>query len=356
VTDLILWMDRTATGSATEAAGAKMGRLAELASIGVEVPRSFAVTVEAFRHQCAQTGLLERADELCSPQALDGADDAVVAEASAAARAAFVGTPVAEEIRAAVAEAYEELCDRCLDINVPVAVRSSATGEDSSSASFAGAFDTYLGMSGPDRVVDAVRRCWASLFTTRAVAYRARRGISHRDMPMAVGVVELVHARASGVAFSVHPVSGKADRVVIESSWGWGEAVVQGLVTPDHIEVGKSDGRILQHVVNSKDVVSAFDYAVGAVTEMPTPERLRRRASLDDEQIGRIVEAVREIEDHYGHPVDVEWVVSGHRRPGEPVSIVQTRPVTVAAAAGPAAKPGWDPLAFAAKYAFGGKG
>ena len=134
-----------------------------------------------------------------------------------------------------------------------------------STASFAGIFDTYLGVSGPDRVLNAVRQCWASLFSTRAVACRLRAGTHHRDMPMAVGVIELIHARASGVAFSAHPVTGKTDRIVIETSWGWGEAVVQGLVTPDHIEVGKADGRVLKYQVADKTVVSAFDYAVGRV-------------------------------------------------------------------------------------------
>ena len=109
------------------------------------------------------------------------------------------------------------------------------------------------------------------------MAYRLRAGTQHRDMPMAVGVIELIHARASGVAFSAHPVTGKTDRVVIETSWGWGEAVVQGLVTPDHAEVGKADGRVLKYQVADKTVVSAFDYAVGRVVETEMPARLVSR-------------------------------------------------------------------------------
>ena len=118
-----------------------------------------------------------------------------------------------------------------------------------------------------------MRRCWASLFTARALAYRLRKGISHHDMPIAVGVIELIHARASGVAFSVHPVTGKADRVVIETSWGWGEAIVQGLVDPDHVEVGKSDGRVLRYDVAHKAVVSRV--------------RLRRRSGHRDRDAGQ---------------------------------------------------------------------
>ena len=177
----------------------------------------------------------------------------------------------------------------------------------------------------------AVRDCWASLFNARAVSYRLRAGLHYTDMPMAVGVVELIHARASGVAFSAHPVTGKTDRVVIETNWGWGEAVVQGLVTPDHIEVGKADGRILKYQVADKTVVSAFDYAAGRVVETEMPARLVSQRVLDDEQITAITDAVLAVERHYGYPVDVEWVLDRHRREGDPICVVQARPVTVTA-------------------------
>jgi pyruvate,water dikinase len=319
-----------------------------MARDGLSIPLAFAVTIDGFREHIAETGLDETID-----RHLDGmdADDSTAVEVSAEAiRASFRETAISPALAEEIEEAYEELSDRCSDLNVPVAVRSSATGEDSSDASFAGIFDTYLGISGAQATLNAVRDCWASLFTTRAVDYRLKRGISHRDMPMAVGVVELVHARASGVAFSVHPVTGKSDRIVIEANWGWGEAVVQGLVTPDHVEVGKADGRILKHDVSRKDIVSAFDFAAGVVVEIPMPTRLRERACLDEEQISAIAAAVLEIESRYGYPVDVEWVVSRHRRPGEPVSIVQSRPVTTAVE--PASPAGYDPMALAQKYIF----
>jgi pyruvate,water dikinase len=171
-------------------------------------------------------------------------------------------------------------------------------------------------------------------------------------MPMAVGVDELINARASGVAFSAHPVTGKTDRVVIETSWGWGEAVVQGLVTPDHVEVGKADGRILDYQVAAKKVVSNFDYAVGRVVETDMPARLVNRRVLDDEQIAAVVDAVRAVERHYGYPVDVEWVLDRHRRAGEPVCVVQARPVTAVNEAAEPAPTEWNPAAMAAKYVF----
>lgn len=353
--EAIAWLDEVAPEQAVACGGAKMGRLAELLASGVQVPQGFAVTVEAYRRHCRDSGLDARIDEVLARVGPDPSD-AEVEHASAAVRELFTSTPIGEHLTARLTEAYEELCLRCVDVNVPVAVRSSATGEDAADASFAGIFDTYLGVSGIDRVLDSVRRCWGSLFTARALAYRLRRGISHHDMPIAVGVIELIHARASGVAFSVHPVTGKRDRIVVETSWGWGEAIVQGLVDPDHIEIGKADGRLLRYDVAHKKVVSAFDFAVGAVTEIEMPAKLADRRVLDDEQVGAIAAAVTAIEEHYGHPVDVEWVISRHRRAGDPVCIVQTRPVTTAEPE-PAvsAPPAYDPVALAQKYLFSGK-
>jgi pyruvate, water dikinase len=349
----LVWLEDLDPSTAIQVAGSKIGRLAELRRCGVKVPDGFAITTAAYERFCHDTGL----DDLVGKRVAavrDPGDQNALEAAEADIRAAFTSVKMPSPLAAAIDDAYEELCYRCLDLNVPTAVRSSATAEDSAEASFAGQFDTYLGMSGADRVIDAVQRCWASLFTARGIGYRLAHGLSHADSPMAVGVLELVNARASGVAFSIHPVSGKRDRMVIEGSWGWGEAVVQGLVTPDHIEVGKTDRRILAFDVAQKEVVSAFDYEQGRVVEHEMPKRLREEPILDDEQIGAVVDAVLCIERHYGHPVDVEWVLDRHRRSGEPICVVQTRPETVHG--GSAAKaPAWDPVAYAAKYAFGAK-
>jgi pyruvate, water dikinase len=348
--DAIAWVDEVAPERAVGVCGAKMGRLAELLRAGVALPKGFTVTVEAYRRHWDEAGLDEVADAALGGLGAGAGPDEVDAAASAV-RAELTRGDLAADLAALIGDAYEELSSRCFEINVPTAVRSSAIGEDSGTASFAGIFDTYLGVSGPDRVLRAVQQCWASLFNARAVAYRLRAGLSHRDMPMAVGVIELIHARASGVAFSAHPVTGKTDRIVIETSWGWGEAVVQGLVTPDHVEVGKADGRVLKYQVATKNVVSAFDYAIGRVVETAMPARLVDRRVLDDEQIEAVVDAVLAVERHYGYPVDVEWVLDRHRREGEPVCVVQARPVTATAPA--ASTPTeWNPAAMAAKYIF----
>lgn len=349
----ILWVDDLSDES-LPVAGSKIARLGALRRCGVKVPDGFVVTTGVFERFLDETGLTGRIDGLMGQLGSD-ADDAVAGIAEQV-RAAIEQTEVPADIEHAMVDAYEELSYRGRDLNIPVAVRSSATGEDAADASFAGQFDTYLGITGPKRLVDAVRRCWASLFTDRAVGYRLRKGLDHRSSPMAVGVLQLVHALASGVAFSIHPVTGSPGRMVIEGSWGWGEAVVQGLVTPDHVEIGKTDRRILDYTVADKKVVSAFDYAQGLVVEHDMPRRLRQERILDEEQIASVVEAVLAIEGQYGYPVDVEWVLDRHRRAGEPITIVQTRPVTVTEDTTKAtAEAGWDPVAYAARYAFGGK-
>jgi pyruvate,water dikinase len=347
----LVWLDDLDPATAVEVAGSKIGRLADLRRAGIRVPDGFAVTTEAFESFCAGTGLNEVVEKRLV-EVTDPRDQAALEAAEADIGAAFTAATMPQSLAAAITDAYEELSYRCLDLNVPTAVRSSATGEDSAEASFAGQFDTYLGMSGAHRVLEGVQRCWASLFTARAIGYRLARGLSHRDSPMAVGVLELINARASGVAFSIHPVTGKRDRLVIEGSWGWGEAVVQGLVTPDHVEVGKTDRRVLRYDIAHKAIVSAFDYEQGRVVETDMPKRLQDEPVLDAEQVGAVVDAVLRIEEHYGYPVDVEWVLDRHRRTGEPICVVQTRPETVHALSDQAPAR-WDPVAYAAKYAFG---
>ncbi len=361
----VVWLDEVVPETANRVVGAKMGRLSELSSTGLRVPRGFSVTVDAYRRHCADTGLDALIEDRLGPLT-DTHDRAQVQAASLEIQAAFEATEPGAELALAIVEAYDELAYRCLEVHVLVAVRSSATGEDGDQASFAGIFDTYLGVSGHDGLLRAVRGCWASLFTPRALSYRVDHGISHREMPMAVGVIELIPARASGVAFSIHPVSGKRDRVVIEGSWGWGEAIVQGRVSPDHVEVGKSDGRVLRYDVADKKVVSAFDYQAGAVVETDMPRRWGRERVLDDDQIRAITAGVTAVESKYGVPVDVEWVIDRGYRPGDAVFIVQARPETVHgtpangvdAAIDPASATsgagGWDPATYAARHAFGG--
>ena len=218
---LVSWLEQLDPGTSVSVAGSKIARLAELAAVGLRVPDGFVVTTTAHQSFIDSGALADHLDNELASLEQPGQTLETVAQRI---RNAIGAVPIPPETTNVIVNAYEELCDRRAALALPVAVRSSATGEDAADASFAGQFDTYLGLTGNERVLDGVRNCWASQFTLRAVDYRRQRGLSHRDSPMAVGILELVDAQASGVAFSIDPVKGRRDRIVVEASWGWGEA------------------------------------------------------------------------------------------------------------------------------------
>ena len=348
----IIWVEHLDENEMNRA-GSKMARLGELRRISIKVPDGFCVSTDGFQYFMKSNDLEKRIiDEVNSINNVEDLESVEII--SKKIRQLIIDSTIPKDLSQSIRKAYQKLSFKCSDINLPTAVRSSATGEDSAESSFAGQFDTYLGITGRDRLVKSVQKCWASLFTGRALSYRLKNNLSHRDSPMAVGVLELVNARVSGVAFSIHPVSGSKDRMVIEGNWGWGEAVVQGIVTPDHIEVGKSDLRILDHQISNKEIVSAFNYKKGKIIERKMPKLFRNEPILNDEEIIVICKTVKDIESNYGYPVDVEWVIDKNRRIGDPITIVQTRPETVHSNKGNehSVANKWDPVAYAKKYAF----
>jgi pyruvate, water dikinase len=218
---------------------------------------------------------------------------------------------VEESLRAEISRRYEALGEP------PVAVRSSAVGEDSPEASFAGQQETYLWVSGADRVCEAVRDCWASLHSREAVAYRARMG-GPEEPGMGVTVQLMVDAAVSGVMFTCNPVSGDPSTVAVNASWGLGTAVVGGEVTPDEYRVSKVTGEVLHRSVGPKRI----EYVGTVRSEVPLERQ--RTACLDDEQLGGLVDVARRVERHFGCHQDVEWALD---RDGA-LFLLQSRPVT----------------------------
>jgi pyruvate,water dikinase len=204
-------------------------------------------------------------------------------------------------------------------------VRSSATAEDSADASFAGQQDTYLWVVGEDAVVEHVRRCWASLFSARSIAYRVERGVPHGDVEMGVAVQRMVPARAAGVAMTLNPANGDRSKIAIEACFGLGESVVSGQVTPDSILVDKVMLDVVDTRISCKDVELVADVAGGCVTERTVGEERRTLPALSREEAVRVAELAKRAERHYGAPQDVEWAV------GEDGAVVllQSRPETV---------------------------
>jgi hypothetical protein len=283
--------------------GGKGANLGEFTRAGFPVPRGFVLTTAAYDAFVASAGI--RGEILRLAAGPDGAD---------AIRALFSAADVPVDVRDELLGAYTEL-------GAPaVAVRSSATAEDLPGASFAGQQDSFLDVRGPDALVAAVRDCWASLWTGRAVAYRAQRGIDPGSVSLAVVVQEMVDADAAGVMFTANPATGRRDETVVSAAWGLGESVVGGSVTTDDLVVDRS-GTLLSRTTADKAVMTVP--TGGGTRQVPVPEERRRMPVLDDAAAAELARLGARIEEHLGGPQDVEWVRADGR-----FAVVQARPVT----------------------------
>ncbi len=305
-------------------AGGKGANLGELTSAGLPVPGGFVVGAPAYAAFCEQSGLRERLEEILA--AVDVEDSAALEAASAQAKQAVIDAPMPAALRDAIVASYEALAGG--DSEPAVAVRSSATAEDTASASFAGMNETFLNIRGADAVVDAVRRCWVSLFGPRTIYYRGQQGFSQAGMDIAVVVQIQVLSTRAGVMFTVNPASGANEELVIEGSFGLGEAVVSGSVSPDRYVVHKSDLAITTRSVRPKELVIEASPEGGTVTRALGPEE-GMRPVLSDAEVIRLAELGKRIEAHYESPQDTEWSFD----PEGNVWMLQSRPITTLATA-----------------------
>jgi pyruvate, water dikinase len=302
-------------------AGGKGANLGELTRAGLPVPPGFVVGATAYAAFCDESGLRERiAAEL---DGLDVDDTAALEAAAQRARALVAQTPVPAALADAIVAAYRELGD-----DVAVAVRSSATAEDTESASFAGMNETFLNVNGTDAVVDAVRRCWASLFGGRTIFYRAKRGFDQAGMDIAVVVQRQIASMRAGVMFTIDPAGGRADRIVIEGAYGLGESVVSGQVSPDRYVVDKPTRAIVTREVREKELAIEPVAGGGTRTRALAGEEALRPV-LDDAEVAALADLAVKIERHYGAAQDTEWAFD----PEGAVWMLQSRPVTTGAGA-----------------------
>ena len=302
-------------------AGGKGANLGELISVGIPVPPGFVVGAPAYAAFVDEGGLRDRIDRRLTDTDLD---DAVALERVAAEiREMVEAEPPSDFLANEIKSAYAELT--VSDENSPVAVRSSATAEDTASASFAGMNETFLNVHGEGEVVAAVRRCWSSLFSPRTVVYRASRGFGQAEMDIAVVVQRQILATRAGVMFTIDPSSGAQDRLVIEAAFGLGESVVAGSVSPDRYVVAKNSLRILAHEVRRKELAIEPRPGGGTVIrELSAAEAAL--PALSDDEIRALAELGRTIERHYGAAQDTEWAFDDDDAPW----ILQSRPVTSA--------------------------
>jgi pyruvate,water dikinase len=300
-------------------AGGKGANLGELTAAGLPVPDGFVVGAPAYAAYCAETGLRERLAELLDT--LDVEDTAALQQASETARGLFDQTPMPETLQRAIRESYERLAGEHGD--APVAVRSSATGEDTAESSFAGMNETFLNTRGADAVIDAVRRCWRSLFGARTIYYRGVNGLGQAEMDIAIVVQLQLASTRAGVMFTVNPATGQRDELVIEGSFGLGEAVVSGSVSPDRYIVEKATLAIRRREVHRKELVIEYAPEGGTQTRSLSEQEALQPVLSDDEVIA-VASLGRQIEQHYGSPQDTEWAFD----PDGALWMLQSRPIT----------------------------
>jgi len=306
--------------------GGKNASLGELLAAGLPVPPGFAVTIDAYQTLRRHADLRRAVGRLLAE--VDLGDAGALEEISAAIRRRIELVPLDDGVAEAVRRAYQALCEHCASGAVPVAVRSSASSEDLPDASFAGEHDTFLWVRGPDDVLRHVSRCWSSLFTARAIAYRHETGHDHEVVAMSVGVQKMVRPKASGVAFTLNPSDGDRSQVAVEAAWGFGESVVAGEVTPDSFLVDKVLGEITRRTISDKQ----YEYRLGerdTVERSPVEEARRTAPSLADDEVRAVARLARRAEKHYGCPQDVEWAVDHDLPEAANVVLLQSRPETV---------------------------
>lgn len=277
-------------------AGGKGANLGELVRAGFPVPPGFVVSPDVYRAACAGAGA--------------GAD-AVVAQ--------LLGYEFDAALEAAIAAAHEALQGQRSG-PVVYAVRSSATAEDLGDASFAGQHETFYEV-GIGELNDAIRRCWASLWSEPAVAYRDTQGIRHTDVAMAVVVQEMIASDVSGITFTANPLTGSGDEIVTDAVWGMGSAIVDGKVTPDHFVVARDSGAVVTEQIAEKTRMVQAGSAADALSDVPEAER--RKPTLSADQLAEVTRWAVKSEAHFGKPQDLEWAFSGGR-----YFMLQSRPIT----------------------------
>jgi len=296
-------------------AGGKGASLARLANAGLPVPDGFHVTTAACRRFVSENDL--QPGILAALEPVDISKPATLEAASQAIGEMFAEAQIPPDIAGAIAQAYASLSGQ----NPVVAVRSSATAEDLPEASFAGQQDTFLNIQGYGEVLEAIKRCWASLWTARAISYRARQGIGAEGLSLAVVVQALVPAEAAGILFTANPVTGQRDQVVISAAWGLGEAVVGGLVMPDMLTVDKATGHVLEQKIADKQVMTVR--VDGGTETQPVTEALRGAPVLNDQQAAELTRLGVQIEELYQCPQDIEWAIADGK-----LYLLQSRPIT----------------------------
>jgi pyruvate,water dikinase len=326
--DLVIWFGDLRKND-IPLVGGKNANLGEMISAGLPVPPGFAVTAYAYEKFIKTTHIAKKIYEIINKTVTDKNDPKQYAEASKKIRGLIEKTSMPEEIATSIKSAYKKLNEKLNLKDVFVAVRSSATAEDLPDASFAGQQETYLNVKGAAELIEKVVKCWSSLFTPRAIFYRNEKGFAHDKVFISVGVQKMVNSRAAGVMFTLNPVTGNTDEIVIEGNYGLGETVVSGAVNPDDFVVEKNTLKIKETRIAKKTVQYIRDPNTGETIHLDVPKDKQKQPCVNEEEILKLAELAKQIEQHYGKAQDIEWAIDKDLSFPKDVFIVQSRPETV---------------------------
>jgi len=326
--ELVLWFDNL-RNTDVSIVGGKNASLGEMIHAGLPVPFGFAVTAYSYEKYIAEKKIAEQIYEIIKDKVTNPNDPRQYDVASKKIRELMEKTPMPKEIETAIRNAYSQLNKRFNLKETFVAVRSSATAEDLPDASFAGQQETYLNVKGQDDLLNKVIKCWSSLFTPRAIFYRNEKGFPHEKVFISVGVQKMVNSIAAGVMFTINPVTGNRDEIVIEGNFGLGETVVSGAVNPDDFVVDKNSMVIKSRRISKKTIKYIRDLKTGKTIHLDIPEEEQKVACITDKEILKLAELANRIEKHYRKPMDIEWAIDGDLSYPENMMLVQARPETV---------------------------
>ncbi len=316
------------------AVGRKCANLGEMTLAGLPVPPGFALSVDAYLSFLQITGLADQITEYLKQFDLSAAFDyAQYQEISTELRAMINAQKMPTDMANAIRRYYQEVAEKSRIENVPVAIRSSGP------ISMPGQFETYLNVRGEDSVLNQIIKCWSSTFTTQAIAYRIQRGIQEKNKaetlvgkdqgmditsPIGVGILSMVDARASGVAFTIHPTTGDSTKVVVEGNWGLGESVVGGCISPDRFVVDK-DTLHVDSTINCK--TKQVVYSPDGTKEEDVPEELQNQSCVRPDELEKIVRFSLKLEQYFDAAQDVEWAIDKNLPPSDNLLLLQTRKV-----------------------------
>lgn len=303
-------------------AGGKGANLGEMFNSKLPVPDAFVVTSLAYKNFLEKTDLGPTIFEILKTTDVNNNEE--LQKNTERIRDMIEKAKMPEDIQLEIEESYKKLSKRYGVKEEWVAARSSATAEDLPDASFAGQQLTVLNLKGSKNVEDAVKKCWSSLFTARSTFYRANKGFDHSKVSIAVPVQKQLNSDKAGVGFTIHPSTGETNKIMIEGSWGQGESVVSGAVTPDTYIIDKKSGEILQKHIAKKLQMRILDKKKGGIKILSVPNDMQEKKVLTDGELQQFYKLALALEKHYGRPQDFEWVIEKDK-----VFLVQTRPITV---------------------------